>query len=345
MSTGKLQAITIFLFLSLFSVPVFAVPCAFDGTVKIDDKIVDPSLITVYLNDTNESVNVEHLTDFESTGFYVINIGAGDEYIKFKIADLWISGEYFCDTTVPNSLNLSATSLGDGESCTYSESCSGGYCVLNFCRSSSIYCGDNVCDTGEDCTSCLSDCPCQPGQICSSGACLTPSGPLPSGGGGGVYIPPKKTCNESWTCTDWSACVSGTQTRTCTDLNNCNTTKSKPNETQSCIAPLAVCGNGILESGEECETDVTCTMPDNYAGIKRCTNCILATCTPTEYCGDGICNGPETSATCTADCPAGAPITSLFLGLTTMDWVTAIAAGIIIAIILIVLFRKRKSKK
>jgi hypothetical protein len=37
--------------------------------------------------------------------------------------------------------------------------------------------------------------------------------------------------------------------------------------------------------------------------------------------------------------------TGFFLGLTTADWATAVVAGIIIAIILIVLFRKGKSKK
>jgi hypothetical protein len=49
-----------------------------------------------------------------------------------------------------------------------------------------------------------------------------------SGGGGGG-------CTEKWDCTDWSSCVNGTQTRTCTDANKCKTTKNKPNETQSCI--------------------------------------------------------------------------------------------------------------
>ena len=41
-------------------------------------------------------------------------------------------------------------------------------------------------------------------------------------------------CVESWSCTDWSECHSGTQTKTCTDVNNCGTTLSKPLESQSC---------------------------------------------------------------------------------------------------------------
>jgi len=46
------------------------------------------------------------------------------------------------------------------------------------------------------------------------------------------YLP--LICYESWSCTEWSTCVGGTQTRTCTDANNCGTTANKPAESQSC---------------------------------------------------------------------------------------------------------------
>jgi len=55
----------------------------------------------------------------------------------------------------------------DGSSCTLASQCSGGYCVHNICRSTSIYCGDGYCDTGEDCSSCSEDC-----GICPTPACL-----------------------------------------------------------------------------------------------------------------------------------------------------------------------------
>ncbi|MBD3312046.1 hypothetical protein GF352_01155 [archaeon] len=41
-------------------------------------------------------------------------------------------------------------------------------------------------------------------------------------------------CTPNWTCTDWSGCVDGVQTRTCTDVNECNTTTDKPDESRSC---------------------------------------------------------------------------------------------------------------
>ena len=41
-------------------------------------------------------------------------------------------------------------------------------------------------------------------------------------------------CVESWSCSSWSTCSGGTQTRTCTDSSSCGTTVSKPSESQSC---------------------------------------------------------------------------------------------------------------
>jgi hypothetical protein len=44
-----------------------------------------------------------------------------------------------------------------------------------------------------------------------------------------------KTCVPNWNCGSWTECSkSGTQTRTCTDSNNCGTTLGKPSETQTC---------------------------------------------------------------------------------------------------------------
>ncbi len=46
------------------------------------------------------------------------------------------------------------------------------------------------------------------------------------------------TCTPKWTCGGWSACVIGsstaTKTRTCTDSNNCDTSKNKPITSTSC---------------------------------------------------------------------------------------------------------------
>lgn len=43
------------------------------------------------------------------------------------------------------------------------------------------------------------------------------------------------SCDERWSCEDWSNCSDGVQIRDCIDSNSCGTTNDKPTETQSCI--------------------------------------------------------------------------------------------------------------
>ncbi len=57
---------------------------------------------------------------------------------------------------------------------------------------------------------------------------------------------PPSSCTESWTCSGWSACVNGQQTKTCTDSHNCGTTANKPLTTQSCnsaCTPNVLCND------------------------------------------------------------------------------------------------------
>jgi hypothetical protein len=132
-----------------------------------------------------------------------------------------------------NTTHFSYYSLGgllvNGQSCNSNSNCSSGYCVHSICRPSSPYCGDGYCDTGENCANSVDDCKCPPYQLCNAyvGVCFTPSSE-----GVGSYTPP---CQENWTCTNWSECIDGVQTRTCTNLGGCFDNKGKPNESQSCI--------------------------------------------------------------------------------------------------------------
>lgn len=71
-------------------------------------------------------------------------------------------------------------------------------------------------------------------------------------------------CTPNWDCTDWSTCTNGQQTKTCTDLNFCNTTSGKPPESQSC--------------GDTCTTVWNCTAwapstcPRNQTQTRFCTD-------------------------------------------------------------------------
>jgi len=47
-------------------------------------------------------------------------------------------------------------------------------------------------------------------------------------------------CSSSWTCSGWSACSSGTQSRTCIDQNACGTPQGRPPESRPCNMTPAV---------------------------------------------------------------------------------------------------------
>ena len=75
---------------------------------------------------------------------------------------------------------------------------------------------------------------------------------------------PSTSCTESWTCTDWSACQNGIQTRICTDTNNCGTTVNKPSESQSCSSGQQGDGGGItlpVKAGNVTVTQPTPNVP------------------------------------------------------------------------------------
>ncbi|MEM4254513.1 MAG: right-handed parallel beta-helix repeat-containing protein [Candidatus Woesearchaeota archaeon] len=80
----------------------------------------------------------------------------------------------------------------------------------------------------------------EPTTVLSPGGGDGGGGGSGGGGGGRVYRPLNTTtaagyCFESWVCDDWSECINAKQTRTCTDLKACGTTKLKPAEEQDCI--------------------------------------------------------------------------------------------------------------
>jgi hypothetical protein len=89
----------------------------------------------------------------------------------------------------------------------------------------STYCGDSVCNGGESCSSCSTDC----------GSCSTTGGSSGGGGGGGGLG--GGGIAVTYTCPDWSPCgPDNKQTRVCTPNIG---TKTKT-ETRSCVyAPPA----------------------------------------------------------------------------------------------------------
>jgi len=73
---------------------------------------------------------------------------------------------------------------------------------------------------------------------------IASNSPARGAGSGGTDIgakpygsEPPPICTENWSCSAWSTCANSTQTRTCTDLNNCGTTYTRPPLIQDCALP------------------------------------------------------------------------------------------------------------
>lgn len=49
-------------------------------------------------------------------------------------------------------------------------------------------------------------------------------------------------CVEQWQCSSWSSCDNGEQTRTCSDVYNCDTEFTKPDTTRTCEKPSLILG-------------------------------------------------------------------------------------------------------
>jgi len=57
------------------------------------------------------------------------------------------------------------------------------------------------------------------------------------------------TCTENWICTEWSSCVDGKETKTCTDSHDCGTEANKPETSRYCILEQILVGAEDLGLG------------------------------------------------------------------------------------------------
>ncbi|MDI6798764.1 MAG: PGF-pre-PGF domain-containing protein [Candidatus Aenigmarchaeota archaeon] len=151
--------------------------------------------------------------------------------IKFLVEKSWISGNNIDANTIvlyrfsDNKWNkLATTKVSEDTDYIYYEAQTPGFSY--FAISGEVAIPEEVakqtcpyeCCIGE---AAYYDKPCASGYRCENNKCVA------------IAVP----CTEDWTCTEWSACIEGKQTRTCTDRNNCGTTVNKPAETQTCEVP------------------------------------------------------------------------------------------------------------
>jgi len=237
-----------FLVFAFLALPVFAEPCQWFGTLKINGIDGDSVMVTAHSNDTGEFLASGWEIVKKGQYFIEVNETEVGSYIAFKVMGTPADQEpRFCEEGDSRKLDLTASACKD---------CDGDGFV-------SLLWG------GEDCDDRNSKANPDMREICGNGvdencdgldtACLS--------------------CEEDWTCTDWSECINGEQSRVCEDSNECGTTFKKPAQGQACEIYEAgiVCNDGDMV----CEED---RVLECFAGQWRS----VETC---EFgCFEGVCN-------------------------------------------------------
>ncbi|HEX8794881.1 MAG TPA: hypothetical protein VF765_28235 [Polyangiaceae bacterium] len=179
-------------------------------------------------------------------------------------------------------------SCGGGAACGSGQACSGGKCVCDAASCPTGCCSGNTCTTpsamacgtgGASCTSCgttgdgcsmTGSCTCGggaacgTGQACSGGKCVCDAASCPSGCCQGNTCQPGNTT---------AACgASGGTCQMCATGDTCTT--------GMCVAPPPVCGDGILETGEQCDDGNLvnldgCNSTCNFEQVTRATRIVL----------------------------------------------------------------------
>ena len=207
--------------------------------------------------------------------------------------------------------------------CPSGYSCSSGKCV---CQPSCAgkQCGDDGC--GGDCGTCPAGKSCQAGQcqvVCGDGAC---------GGSEDKCSCPADCAGGCAGCCQGTVCSAGTLTTECgkngATCTNC-LGSGKVCQNQQCVSTTPECGDGSCNGSEtQCSCPGDCGLcsgccsgsacnsgaSDTACGLNgaSCTNCSNSgkecqnqqCATPAPTCGDGLCNGNETSCNCNQDCGA-----------------------------------------
>jgi len=149
------------------------------------------------------------------------------------------------------------------------------------------FCGDHVCDPGEDVWSCSADC--SP-AVCGDGVCAASE--------------TTAACGQDCYCGN-ATCDIGEDAGSCVlDCGGaiCGDDTCQPTENQATCSDDCYCGNATCDQGEDqftCGADcASAACPDGTCQADETTT----TCAQDCWCGNGTCDGGESEALCATDC-------------------------------------------
>src|SRR3989338_336419 len=139
------------------------------------------------------------------------------------------------------------------------------------------------------------------------------------------------TMSVQYLAEDISICEKPAESKTCGSLSYCGDNNCDGNEnSNNCLRDCpAECGNGIVESDEECDNGLNSNSNTEKDACR--TNCKSA------YCGDNVCDSGENYKTCPAECKKKSYL---------WIWVLSLFVLIILVIIttLLIRFNKKNTK-
>ncbi len=186
-------------------------------------------------------------------------------------------------------------------------------------KASSNPCGNGICDSNENCSTCPQDCQCPTGQLCQNGTCQQSNSC-----GNGICEAGRKedcgSCTQDCKCASGETCNNGKcqPTRLCGN-NRCDSGQGENCSTcvQDCpCAAGKLCQSGACISGSQCGNKVcestfgeNCSTCPNDCGCPLTHSCFGGACIPVNRCGNGTCetNQGESCDLCPQDCgcPSG----------------------------------------